>query len=565
MVSAPRDDGLRQRRALRSIQAHLVTTEGMRTMATSSPAQLSLRAGPREWTGLAVLALPTILLSLDATVLYLATPHLGADLRPDSNQMLWIVDIYGFMIAGFLLTMGSLGDRIGRRRLLMIGAAAFGAASVLAAYAATPEVLIAARALLGIAGATLMPSSLALISNMFRDPQQRGSAIGLWIACFSAGVAIGPIVGGLLLESFWWGSVFLMGVPVMLVLLAAAPALLPEYRDPDAGRLDIASVLLSLGTILPLVYAVKEVTKNGPGIVPLVALVAGIVIGVLFVHRQQRLADPLLDLRLFRSRSFSAALAVLLLGLGLMGGVYLFVTQYLQLVEGLSPMAAGLWLLPPAAALIISSALAPVIARKVRPGYVVAAALALSGVGYLLLTQVGATSGLPLLITGFVLVYVGTSPTMALGTDLVVGAAPPEKAGSAAAMSESAMEFGIALGVAMLGLVGTSVYRTEFGEAGITGVDAASTDAARESLVVADGAAAKLSADAAAALLNPAKEAFVAGMHVVGWISFAAITVLAVITAVVMRDVPPTGEAADKDAAGAAAATDGAEAGVVQA
>ncbi|MGK5440459.1 MFS transporter [Micromonospora sp. URMC 105] len=530
-------------------------------METSSLAESSRRAGPREWIGLAVLALPTILLSLDATVLYLATPHLGADLRPDSNQLLWIVDIYGFMIAGFLLTMGSLGDRMGRRRLLMIGAAAFAAASVLAAYAPTPEVLIAARALLGIAGATLMPSTLALISNMFRDPQQRGMAIGLWVACFSVGIAVGPIAGGLLLETFWWGSVFLLGVPVMVVLLATAPALLPEYRDPQAGRLDLASVLLSLGAVLPVVYAVKEFAKEGFGLLPLIALATGIVVAVVFAQRQNRLVDPLLDLRLFRERSFNAALAILLLGLGIMGGVYLFVTQYLQLVEGLSPMAAGLWLLPAALALIVASSVTPLIARRFSPGYVVAGALVLSGLGYLMISQVGTSSGLPLLVAGFVLVYAGTSPTMVLGTDLVVGAAPPEKAGSASAVSESAMEFGIAFGVAVLGVVGTTVYRNEMTGSAPADVPAAAYDAARESVVAAQGEAATLADGAASALLQPAREAFVAGMSLVGWISFAAVALLAVVAVMMLRHVPPTGaDGSSADASGVPAGATNSEA-----
>ncbi|MFB9853824.1 MFS transporter [Micromonospora andamanensis] len=511
-------------------------------MNTSAAADLGRRAGLREWIGLAVLALPTILLSLDATVLYLATPHLGADLRPDSNQLLWIVDVYGFMIAGFLLTMGSLGDRIGRRKLLMIGAIAFGAASVMAAYAPTPEALIAARALLGIAGATLMPSTLALISNMFRDSQQRAMAIGLWVACFSVGIAVGPIAGGLLLEAFWWGSVFLLGVPVMVVLLVAAPVLLPEYRNPQAGRLDVVSVLLSLGAVLPVVYAVKEFAKSGFELLPVVALTVGVVVGIVFGRRQNRLADPLLDLRLFRERSFNAALAILLLGLGVMGGVYLYVTQYLQLVEGLSPMMSGLWLLPAALALIVASWATPLIARRISSGYVVAGALALSGLGYLMISQVNSAAGLPLLVAGFILVYVGTSPTMVLGTDLVVGAAPPEKAGSASAISESAMEFGLALGVAVLGVVGASAYRNEMAGIAPADVPPAAYDAARDSFVAAHGEAATLAEGPAASLLEAARNAFVGGMSLVSWISVATVALLAVIAVANLRHVPPTSE-----------------------
>jgi DHA2 family multidrug resistance protein-like MFS transporter len=270
------------------------------------------RAGRREWIGLAVLALPILLLSLDLSVLYLALPHLSADLGASSTQQLWIVDIYGFMIAGLLVTMGTLGDRIGRRKLLLIGASAFGGPSVAAAFSTSAEMLIATRALLGIAGATLMPSTLALISNMFTDPGQRATAIGVWASCFAAGAAIGPIIGGVLLVFLWWGSVFLLGVPVMLLLLVTAPLLLPEYRDTHAGRLDLTSVALSLAAILPVIYGLKELAKDGIETLPIVAMVAGAAFGIVFVLRQRRLTSPLLDLRLFGSRSFSAALGIML-------------------------------------------------------------------------------------------------------------------------------------------------------------------------------------------------------------------------------------------------------------
>src|SRR6266850_178764 len=219
------------------------------------------RAGRREWVGLGVLALPCMLISMDLTVLNLAVPHLSADLRPSSSQLLWIVDIYGFLIAGSLITMGRLGDRIGRRRLLLIGAAAFGVASVIAAFAVSAEMLIAARALLGLAAATLAPSTLSLLRNMFLDPRERTFAVGVWIASFSAGGAIGPLLGGLLLEYFWWGSVFLLNMPVMTLLLVLGPILLPEFRNPNAGRIDIGSAALSLAGVLAIIYGIKRIAE----------------------------------------------------------------------------------------------------------------------------------------------------------------------------------------------------------------------------------------------------------------------------------------------------------------
>jgi MFS transporter, DHA2 family, multidrug resistance protein len=304
------------------------------------------KAGRREWIGLAVIALPCLLYSMDLTVLYLAVPKLSADLAPSSTQLLWIVDIYGFLVAGSLITMGTLGDRISRRKLLLIGAAAFGAASVLAAFSTSAEMLIAARALLGVAGATLAPSTLALIRNMFLDDRERSVAIGVWAASFSAGAAIGPLVGGVLLEFFWWGSVFLVGVPVMLLLLVLGPLLLPEYRDPDAGRLDLVSAGMSLTAVLAAIYGLKRIAEHGLAWEGAVFIVAGIAIGLAFIRRQRTLASPLIDLDLFRVRAFSASLITNILTVFAALGSFFFVGQYLQLVRGFSPLEAGLWTLP---------------------------------------------------------------------------------------------------------------------------------------------------------------------------------------------------------------------------
>ena len=316
-------------------------------MAGTSPAS---RAGRREWVGLAVIALPCLLYSMDLTVLNLALPALTADLRPSPTQLLWIVDIYGFLVAGLLITMGTLGDRIGRRRLLFVGAAAFAGASLLAAFSTSAEMLIVARALLGVAGATLAPSTLSLISNMFADAQQRTVAIGVWIMSFSVGGAIGPLVGGLLLEYFWWGSVFLLAVPVMVLLLAVGPRLLPEYRDPGAGRIDLPSAALSLVAVLLVIYGLKQMAQNGLGWVPALSIVAGLVLGTAFVRRQRSLDVPLIDLGLFRVPAFSAALVVNLLAFFVAFGAFLSIAQYLQLVVGLSPFEAGSWTVPSAGA-----------------------------------------------------------------------------------------------------------------------------------------------------------------------------------------------------------------------
>ncbi|NUK08751.1 MFS transporter [Streptomyces lunaelactis] len=506
------------------------------------------RAGPREWLGLAVLALPTLLLSIDVSVLHLAVPHISEGLNPSASEMLWIIDIYGFMIAGFLVAMGTLGDRIGRRKLLLIGAAAFGVASVAAAYASDPAMLIATRAALGIAGATLMPSTLALISNMFRDPKQRGVAIAVWVTMFSVGIALGPVVGGAMLEIFWWGSVFLLGVPIMALLLVAAPALLPEYRDTNAGRLDLTSVALSLAAILPVVYGLKEVAKDGLALLPVLILVAGLLVGAVFVRRQSTLTNPLLDLGLFRNRSFCTALVTLLLSMLVAGGTYLFVTQYLQLVAGLSPMKAGLYLLPAAFALIVTSVLSPVAASKIRPAYVVAVGLVVSALGHVMLSLTDSSTGVAQVVTGFALVYAGGGPLIALGTDIIVGSAPPEQAGSASAISETSTELGMALGVAALGSVGTAVYRSEVNTP--PNVSEGAAQVAGDTLAGAADVAKELPVEVAAALLGSARDAFTSGMNVIGAIGALVAVGTAVLVAAVIK-APDTG--ADEEPSGDAA------------
>lgn len=496
------------------------------------------RTGLRAWAGLGVLALPTVLLGLDVTLLYLALPALAADLQPTSTQALWIMDIYGFMIAGFLVTMGGLGDRIGRRRLLMLGAAAFGAASLLAAFSSSAEMLILARAALGVAGATLMPSTLALITNLFADARERALAIGFWATMFALGMAAGPVVGGVLLERFWWGAAFLVAVPMVVLLLAAAPFLLPEYRAPRRGRLDLASVLLSLAAVLPLVYGMKELAKAGPEPEALLAAAGGAAFAALFVRRQRRLESPLLDMRLFANRGFAAALVILLVGLMGVSGVMLLVTQYLQLVAGFTPLAAGLWMGPPALAMVAAGIVAPLAARRIRPGFVVAAGLSLSVVGYLLLAGLAAPpSGVAVAVTGFALVYLGLGVIAALGTDLVVGAAPPSQAGSASAASEAVQELGVALGVAALGSLATLVYRGRVAAAAPPELPEAAGTALADSLWAATAAADRLPESA----LEQARLAFLAGLNAVGLLAALVAAGLVVLAAVALRHIAPIG------------------------
>jgi len=495
------------------------------------------RAGRREWVGLAVIALPCLLYSMDLTVLFLAVPHLSAALQPSSTQLLWITDIYGFLLAGSLLTMGTLGDRIGRRRLLLVGAAAFGAASILAAFSTSPGMLIAARALLGVAGATLAPSTLSLLRTMFADPRQRTVAISVWITSFSAGAAIGPLLGGVLLERYWWGSVFLLAVPVMALLLVLGPMLLPEYRDPDAGRLDLVSAGLSLAAVLLVIWGLKQLVRDGLGLPPALSIVAGLVVGVVFVRRQQTLADPLLDLRLFRSPAFSAALTANVLDFFVAFAALLFLAQYLQLVVGLSPLQAGLWMLPSSLGFIVGSLLTPLLVRRARPALVMAIGMVLAAVGFGLLTQLDPAAGLAVLVAGSVAFSLGSAPMTTLATDLMVGTAPPERAGAASGISETSSEFGGALGIAVLGSIGAAVYRGQMTAAVPAAVPGEAAAAARDTLGGAVAAADQLPDQLGAALLDTAREAFTQGLRLTFAISAAVAVGIAVLVAALLRHV----------------------------
>jgi DHA2 family multidrug resistance protein-like MFS transporter len=450
------------------------------------------RAGRREWTALAVLALPCIVYAMDLTVLNLALPALSADLRPSGAEQLWIVDVYGFMVAGLLITMGSLGDRIGRRRLLLIGAAGFGAASVLAAFSTSAGMLIAARALLGVAGATVAPSTLSLITTLFNDPGERTFAVGVWITSYSAGAAIGPLAGGALLEHFWWGSVFLIGLPVSALLLVAGPRLLPEYRDPAGGRLDLVSAALSVVAMLAIVYGVKRSFDA----VGLAAIAAGALVGVAFVRRQRRSEDPLLDLGLLRGRRFRAVLAANLIGFLALFGVDLLFAQYLQSVLGLSPWVAGLWSLPSALAFIVGALLTSPLVRAVKPAAAMIGGLALAAAGFV---AVAASNGLYGAVAGSFVFSLGLAPVFTLAADLMSSSAPPERAGAASALNETSSELGGALGIALLGSLAAAIFGP--GTIGASAGDPAAREAFTTALHVTAGVAAALVAAAAIGLL----------------------------------------------------------------
>jgi MFS transporter, DHA2 family, multidrug resistance protein len=497
----------------------------------NSPSPVLPKATRRQWIGLAALALPCLLYSMDLTVLNLAVPKLSAALRPTNTELLWIVDIYGFVLAGALVPMGVLGDRIGRRRLLLIGAAAFGCASVLAAFAPSVTTLIAARAFLGLAAATLAPSTLSLLRSMFLDPKERTFAVGVWIASFSAGGAIGPVIGGVLLHFFWWGSVFLINLPVMVLLLVAGPRLLPEFRDPRAARPDILSAALCIGTVLPVIYGIKRIAEHGVGWLAGTTIAFGLVIGAAFLRRQRNLPEPFIDLGLFRSATFSTALAVNIFGFFIAFGTFLLIAQYLQLVIGLSPLMAGLWSAPSGVAFVVGAMLTPRLVNHARPAHLIAAGFVVAALGFALLLAAGTTHDLAVVATAYAVFSLGLAPVFTLASDLIVSTAPPERAGAAAGISEMSTELGGALGIALLGSLVTFVYRGTV--AGALGVDLPpdTLEAARDTLGGALSAAGTLPREVGAALVAGSRNAFLEAFRTAALTSAAMALIAAVGTA----------------------------------
>ncbi|MEV6794136.1 MFS transporter [Streptomyces sp. NPDC051320] len=478
-----------------------------------------------RWLALAVLVLAVLLVAVDATVLGLATPFLSEDLKPSGTQLLWIGDIYSFVIAGLLVSMGSLGDRIGRKKLLLTGAVAFGAVSALNAYAASPEMMIVARALLGVAGATLMPSTLALIRNIFHDPRERSLAVGVWGAAASAGTAVGPVVGGFLLENFWWGSVFLINLPVMAVLVVVGIKLLPESRDPSPGPWDLISVVLSLIGVMAVVYAVKEAAVGGFRWDILAAALLGVLALFWFVRRQHTLTSPLLDMRLFHHRGFSGAvLADLLTILGLSGLVF-FLSQFLQLVQGRSPLEAGLIELPAAVGAVGTGLLAGRVARRASVRSAVAGGLGAVGLALAACVAVDAVTGVVSLGLALFVGGLGAGLAFTVTSDVILSSVPKEQAGAASAVSETAYELGAALGIALLGSVLTGIYR---GFSVPHGVPAGAAASAHESLGGAVETAKTLPHEQGAALLSSAQDAFTHGFEAAAGVGSAVLFATAV-------------------------------------
>jgi DHA2 family multidrug resistance protein-like MFS transporter len=468
------------------------------------------RAGRREWVALAVLALPLLLVSMDVSILYFAVPEISGDLHASATQQLWIFDVYGFVLAGLLVTMGAIADRIGARRLLLIGAAAFSLTSLGAAYAGSAEQLIAARAVLGLAGATLMPSTLAMIRTLFHDEIQRRKAVAIWTGVMTAGVGLGPVVSGVLLQHFWWGSVFLVNLPAMVLLLAVGPVLLPRGERRADAPFDVVSALLSLAAVLPAVYGVKQWAAQGFAALWVACVVVGLGLGVLFVRRQLRHEHPMIDPALLRNRRYRTAVAGNALATFALVGNAVFMTAYLQLVLGYEPLVAALWSLLPSLGVAASAPTAASLVRRYGAVAVSVSALTVAASGFLVLTRIG-TSSLGLVLVGASLLACGLVAVMTVAADAVMASLDPDRAGAGAAVSEASSELGGALGIALLGSAGAAAYHS-YAAAHLPASIASGP--AGHSLPGALAQAASLPEGAASSVVATAQAAYVHGLHV---------------------------------------------------
>jgi DHA2 family multidrug resistance protein-like MFS transporter len=449
----------------------------------------------RVWLGLLVILGPVLLVAMDGSVLFLAMPEVTEALSPTADQALWILDIYGFVVGSLLIAFGNIGDRYGRLRLLMIGAAVFGIGSAGAALAPSPELLITFRALMGLAGATLLPSALAVLSELFADPRRRAQAIGIFAATFAAGFAVGPVVGGQLLSRFWWGSVFLINLPVVAGFLLLAPILLREVRSRRPGRVDALSVLLSAVGLLLTIYAIKHAAAEGLTAAPVISGIAGAAVLVWFARRQRRLEHPLIDFSLFRERVFTIAVITGLLPLAAWSATAYLSGVFLQSGLGLPVLHAAFLALPGAAVLTITCIVTPALVLRIgRRAALITCHFSIA-VGLLLLLPTGVDGGIGWYISSTVVAGVGYGISFSLVADTAVSAVPPERAGSAAAIAETSNEIGNALGIALFGSLAALVFR--FQGPGLAGT-------LTETLLIPD---------LTPTLISDAKTAFVTGLH----------------------------------------------------
>jgi len=479
--------------------------------------------------GLALLAVPCMLVSANSNLLNLALPALAADLQPSTAQLLWISDIYVFLVAGLLLPLGLLADRYGRRRMLLVGASVFGLASIGAALSWDPVSLVVCRGLIGVGAAMLGPSTISLIRSMFQVAAQRATALGVWTASFALGGILGPLVGGLLIESVSWRAVFLVTPPAMVVLLVAGPILLPEHRAAAKRRVDVVGVVLAMVGLLSATYAVKQLATQGGQLLVAIAGVAGIGLVVGFLRRQARVPDPILDLDLFRTPSFTVPLVGNALAFAMLYGTQLLIGQYLQAVLGMSALEAGLWTIPSAAAYAVGGLLAPGLGFRLGTARLLAAGLAVSALGFGVLGAVSVTTGLFAFVLGSIVYSLGLAPVYQVTTDSTVASLPTDKAGVAGATLETITNLGGALGIALFGSLAGAVYRS----------GTATTGSGTQTIGDALAEAGRLAPNQAAELAHTAQNAFVDGFRLTAVLGAALLLAVAAATPRLLRRSRP--------------------------
>lgn len=494
---------------------------------TASPAN--------RWTVLAVICAALVVVIIDVTVLHVAAPSIAEDLDTTSVQLLWIVDIYPLVVAPLLVASGTLGDRFGRKRLLVWGLVAFGAASALAAFAPNAGVLIAARALQGLGGAFILPATMAIIRDVFRDREERVKAVGIWSAVLAGGAAVGPLVGGFVVEHWGWGAVFLINVPVIAAVLPFAIRLLPESKAATPPPWDTIAVLLAALGVLGFALGVKEGARQGfTDPVAITALVVGVLSGVTFVRRQLGRPMPLLNVRLFADRTFSVAVGCVLLSMFGLVGLELLFAQYLQLVLGLAPLDAAVRLMPLMVSTIAGSLFAARLLRRFGTRTVIVTGLGITALALIPMLLLGTSDVYVLMWPPFVAMGFALEVALVAANDTIISAVPADQAGGAAAIEETAYELGGGLGVAVLGSIVASVYTATLGS--VSGVHPSSMATARESITGAVDVAAALPATIADRLMTAADDAFLHGFHVTIGLSALFIGAMAIAAAVVLRD-----------------------------
>ncbi|MFZ0625007.1 MAG: DHA2 family efflux MFS transporter permease subunit [Acidimicrobiia bacterium] len=505
----------------------------------------------RRWMTLGVLSLSLVIIGLDNTILNVALPTLVRELNATGSQLQWMVDAYVLVFAGLLLTMGALGDRFGRKLALNVGLVIFGAASIGAAFADSANMLIAARAMMGIGGALIMPSTLSIITNIF-EGAERGRAIAAWAAVAGLGIIIGPVIGGWLLENFWWGSIFLINVFIAIAAIVAGIGLVPESKDPDATPLDPMGAVLSVAGLVTLVYAIIEAPSKGwtDGLVLGGFGLAAVLIG-LFLWWETRVAHPMLRLEFFENPRFSAASVAITMVFFAMFGTVFLLTQYLQFVLGFTPLEAGFRVMP-VATMIVAAPLSARFTERFGTKRVVTAGLVIVAGAMAILALINVDSGYGHVALAISLLGAGMGTAMAPATDSIMGSLPLAKAGVGSAMNDTTRQIGGALGVAILGSVLASAYSSSMAPA-VASLPPQAAAQASDSIGGAVRVAGQLG-DAGPALLRAATSSFIDGMQTAVWVAAAVALIGAILTWLFLPARPRDMAAATATGAGEAPA-----------